>query len=146
MDFLLSQYSLIKALHVIFVIYWMAGLLMLPRFLVYHYPTTVGSAEDQAWQEREARLNKIILRPAFLLSFLFGLMMMVAASHYQAGWFHGKATALIGMIVFQLHMTGMMKRFKAGERPKSEKYFRLMNEIPSLLIIVIVLLVVLKPF
>lgn len=145
-EFLGDYYATVKALHIIFVIYWMAGLLMIPRFFVYHHAVLPDSKEHLQWIEREKRLFKIILNPAMILSLIFGLLMMAVGDFLSDGWFHGKLLLVILMMAFHMMMARYRKIFARGERPKSEKYFRMINEIPSLLIIGIVLLVIVKPF
>ncbi|WND03667.1 CopD family protein [Temperatibacter marinus] len=146
MDLLTDYYSVIKALHIIFVIYWMAGLLMIPRFYVYHHQSALNSDEDALWMDRESRLFKIILNPAMIISLVFGLL-LVGITHVEGqGWFQLKFLLVIGLMIFHMMMAAQRKKFAAQNRPRSEKYFRMMNEVPSILILGIVLLAVVKPF
>lgn len=146
MEILADYYTLIKALHIIFVIYWMAGLLMMPRFYVYHHQADLGSTEDKNWLEREARLIKIILRPAMGISWILGLTMMMVGDLYLVPWFHAKFLLVFIMTGFHEVMIADHKKFSRDERPRSEKKYRMLNELPSVLIIGIVILAVMKPF
>lgn len=146
MEFLADQYLLIKAVHIIFVIFWMAGLLMVPRFFAYHHTSASDSDESQKWIEREARLFKIILNPGMIITLILGLLLVTITGVDQTIWFSIKFVLVIMMMGFHMMMAGQRKKFARGERPKSEKYFRIMNEVPSILIIIIVMLAVVKPF
>jgi putative membrane protein len=97
MAYLGAAYLWVKAAHVIFVIFLMAGLFMMPRFFVYHQETAPGSPEDQKWIEREGRLLKIILNPSLVLVWLFGLMLMVEIGAWSFGWFHLKLLFVLGL-------------------------------------------------
>ena len=104
-----------KAAHVTFVIYWMAGLLLLPRFYVYHHETPPGSAEDRAWIERERRVRSIILTPAMIVVWVLGLMLAFNVDAFSQGWFHAKLALVIGAH----RLSGLARRLRpplgAGE-------------------------------
>lgn len=138
-------YLWIKALHVIFVIFWMAGLFMLPRYFVYHHPVTPGSTEDRQWIDRERRLLRIIINPAMILSWIFGLMLAFNLG-WQGGWLHAKLAFVLGLSGYHGWLAVMRKSYMRGERRISERTLRIANEIPSLAVIVIVLLVIVRPF
>jgi putative membrane protein len=141
-----DAYLWVKAAHLIVVIFWMAGLFMLPRFLIYQVSTVPGSPEDLAWSERTRRLRSIILTPAMLLVWLFGLALAVNIGAFQMGWFHAKLALVIGLSGYHGWAVGASKKVARGWRPESDRTLRLLNEIPSLATILIVILVIVKPF
>lgn len=139
-----DAYLWVKAAHVIFVIFWMAGLFMLPRFLVYWSQVAPGTPEDAVWAERCERLKKIILNPGIIIVWVLGLML-----GFHLGWplwLWAKLVIVLGLSGFHGWMIGAARKFAAGARPYAEKTLRLANEIPSLTTIFIVILVVVKPF
>ena len=136
----------VKAAHVIFVIFLMAGLFMMPRFFIYHQQTAVGSAEDSAWIEREERLRKIILNPSLVLVWVFGLMLAFNAGVWREGWFHGKLLLVLLLSGYHGWLIGYLKKLKKGERALSEKRLRLLNEIPGVVAAIVVILVIVRPF
>lgn len=142
----MTYYLWLKAAHIIFVIFWCAGLLMLPRFFAYHVTSKVGSKEDKEWQKREARLLRIIMNPSLILVWFFGVLLVLEMGVLFEGWFLAKAAVVLFLTIFHMVMARWRKDFVAGLRNKEEKFYRVINEIPSLCIILIVLLVVLKPF
>ena len=139
-------YEWIKAGHVIFVIFWMAGLFMLPRFFVYHQESSVGSPEALLWVERERRLIKIILNPAMIIVWILGMILAVKGGWFAAGWFNVKLLAVIGLTGYHGWMSAYAKKLARSERPISGKALRLANEIPGIAAAVIVVLVIVKPF
>lgn len=139
-------YLWIKAVHIIFVIFWMAGLFMLPRFLVYHQEATPGSPEDAAWAERERRLIRIILNPAMIITWILGLTLAVKGGWFVAGWFNVKMLIVFALSGYHGWMSAYAKKLARGERTLSGKALRLINEVPGLAAAVIVVLVVVKPF
>lgn len=144
--FLGGAYLWVKALHIIFVIFWMAGLFMMPRFFAYHASYEPGSDEDKRWIEREARLKKIIMNPAMMIAWVFGLMLVVHVGMAAGGWLHAKLLLVFALLGFHIFLSRQGKAFAAGLRPKSEKFYRLINEVPAVVIITVVILVVVKPF
>jgi protoporphyrinogen IX oxidase len=140
------SYEWIKAVHIIFVMFWMAGLFMLPRFFVYHQEAVQGSTEDAAWVERERRLMRIILTPAMIATWALGLIMAVQSQAFVQIWFILKLLAVIGLSGYHGWMSGYAKRLSRGERPLAGKALRLLNEVPGLAAVIIVILVVIKPF
>jgi protoporphyrinogen IX oxidase len=140
------SYEWIKAIHIIFVMFWMAGLFMLPRFFVYHQEAVQGSTEDAAWVERERRLMRIILTPAMIATWALGLIMAVQSQAFVQIWFILKLLAVIGLSGYHGWMSGYAKRLSRGERPLAGKALRLLNEVPGLAAVIIVILVVIKPF
>lgn len=135
-----------KALHIVFVIFWMAGMFMLPRYLAYHCQCEVGSDEDQKWIERERRLMRIIINPAMIITWILGIMLVVNIGLLAGGWLHAKLLLVFLLSGFHGMLSKHRKAFERGERPKDERYYRRINEVPALFIFAIVLLVVPKAF
>lgn len=135
----------VKAAHIISVIFWMAGLFMLPRYYVYHYAAAPGSTEDHQWIERERRLRRIIVTPSMILVWVFGLMLAFNLG-FQGGWLHLKLLLVFALSGFHGWLIGFGRKVAAGQRPLSEGRLRLLNEIPAIAVIVIVLLAVVRPF
>lgn len=139
-------YPWIKAAHVTFVIFWIAGLFILPRFYVYHHETTPGSAEDRAWIEREDRVRTIILAPAMIVVWVLGLSLAYVTDAWMQGWFHAKLLLVIGLSGYQGWLASYGKRLASGKRPLDNKTLRIMNELPGVATAIIVVLVIVKPF
>jgi protoporphyrinogen IX oxidase len=139
-------YYWLKSAHLIFVIFWMAGLFMLPRFFVYHQESLEGSEECARWVDREARLIRIILNPAMIIVWLLGLLLAWHISAFSEGWFHAKLLAVLGLSAYHGWMTSYAKKLACGERSMTDKQLRLFNEVPGIAAAVIVILVVTKPF
>ncbi len=146
MDVGSTAYLWVKALHVIAVIFWMAGLFMLPRFLVYHMASPVGSPEDIAWIERERRLKRIILTPGLIAVWVLGLTLAVSYGLAGQGWLHAKIFLVVLLSGYHGWASAAASRFARGERPYAERTLRLLNEVPALATILIVILVIVKPF
>ena len=136
----------VLAAHVTFVIFWMAGLFLLPRFYVYHQETTVGSPEDRAWIEREARVRSIILTPAMIVVWILGLMLAFDVGAWTQGWFHAKLALVIALSAYQGWLGAYGRKLAKGERPLSGKAVRMINEIPGIAAALIVVLVIVRPF
>ena len=139
-------YPWVKAAHVTFVIFWMAGLFLLPRFYVYHQETPVGSPEDRAWIEREARIRSIILTPAMILVWILGLMLAFNVDAWGQGWFHAKLALVIALSGYQGWLGYYGNKLAKGERTLSGKAVRLLNEVPGIAAAIIVVLVIVRPF
>jgi putative membrane protein len=139
-------YAWIKAAHVIFVIFWIAGLFMLPRYYVYHQESPVGSAEERRWIDRERKLRNIIITPSMVLVWLFGLALAYTIDAWSQGWFHAKLLLVLLLSGYHGYMIGYGRKLARGERPVSGKALRLMNEIPGIAAVIIVILVIIKPF
>jgi protoporphyrinogen IX oxidase len=139
-------YYWLKSAHLIFVIFWMAGLFMLPRFFVYHQEAVEGSDESARWVDREARLIRIILNPAMVIVWVVGLLLAWHIGALSEGWFHAKLLFVIGLSAYHGWMTAYAKKLARGERSLSGKQLRLFNEVPGIAAAVIVVLVVAKPF
>lgn len=139
-------YLWLKAGHVIFVIFWMAGLFMLPRYFVYHQEAERGSAEEARWIDREAKIRNIILTPSMILTWVFGVATALAIGAFSEGWLHAKLLFVIALSGYHGWLVSYGKKLARGERPVSGKKLRLLNEIPGLAVVIIVILVVVKPF
>jgi protoporphyrinogen IX oxidase len=146
-DFIIQYYNWFKALHVIAVISWMAGMLYLPRLYVYHANADKGSELSETLKIMERRLLRIIINPAMILAWIFGLAMIYSnPALLQGGWLHVKLTAVILMQVFHAFLARWRKEFLRDENKRTSKFYRRVNEIPTLLMIVIVIMVIVKPF
>ncbi len=141
-----EAYLWIKALHVIAVISWMAGLLYLPRLFVYHCEVEPGSAASEKFKIMERRLLKAIMMPAMVVAWAAGLVMAVSGGLFQDGWFHVKLLLVILTTVAHHMMIRWKNDFAADRNAKSQKFFRVANEVPTLLMVAIVILVIVKPF
>jgi len=139
-------YLWLKAGHIIFVIFWMAGLFMLPRYFVYHQESEAGSAEEARWIDREAKLRKIILNPALIVVWVLGLALAHSIGAFTQGWFHLKLAAVLGLTFYHMWLMRYAKALARGERRLTGKQLRLLNEVPGLAAAVIVIMVVVKPF
>ena len=146
-DALLSIYLFLKSGHVIFMVFWLAGLFMLPRQCIYMLDHEPGSAGEAKWATRMGKLRKIILTPAMIIVWVLGLTMAIAGGHFSnGGWLHAKLALVLALTGYHGWLVGQTKKMARGERPLSEKQLRMIGEVPGLLLIVIVLLVYLKPF
>jgi len=141
-----EAYLWVKAVHVIAVISWMAGLLYLPRLFIYHCEVEAGSAASEKFKVMERRLLKAIMAPAAILTWGLGLWMAISGGLFQDAWFHAKFTLVILMSACHLLMIQWKNDFAADANKRSQKFYRVANEVPTLLMIGIVLLVVVKPF
>ena len=139
-------YPWLKAGHIIFMVFWMAGLFILPRQMIYLHSYGEGSPEQGQWADRMGKLRKIILTPSLIVVWLLGLALMSATAAYTQGWFHAKLLFVLLMTGFHGWMVANAKKMLRGERPLSEKQLRLYGEIPGVLLAIIVVLVVVRPF
>ncbi|WP_316200455.1 MULTISPECIES: protoporphyrinogen oxidase HemJ [unclassified Bradyrhizobium] len=140
------MYEWIKALHVIAVIAWMAGMLYLPRLFVYHCDAEIGSKQSETFKIMERRLLKAIINPAITVTWLAGLYLAWSGRWYTSGWFHAKF--LLVLIMSGVHglFTRWVREFGADKNTRSQKFYRYINEVPTVLMIGIVILVIVKPF
>lgn len=146
-DIFLSYYDWIKAFHVIAIIAWMAGMLYLPRLFVYHADAAVGSESSETFKIMERRLLKYIINPAMITTLILGAMMFIAVpALFQEGWMHVKLTAVI--LMFGVHgvLSKHRKLFERDERAKPAKFYKIINEVPTALMIVIVIMAIAQPF
>lgn len=143
----MNYYDLYKALHIIAVISWMAGMLYLPRLYVYHADADKGSELSETLKIMERRLLRIIINPAMVLTFIFGgLMIWENPEWLKQGWMHGKITAVLLMTAFHGMLARWRKQFVKDQNTRTAKFYRRVNEVPTVLMILIVILVVMKPF
>ena len=141
------EYQLIKSFHIIAIIAWMAGLLYLPRLFVYHSMTELGSVRSQTFKLMERRLLKNIMNPAMIISWVCGLYMLyLNPSLLQEYWMILKLVFVIMMTYFHMKFARMRREFEADEIAKSDSYYRIWNEAPTVAMIGIVILAVVKPF
>ncbi len=139
-------YYWLKAGHIIFVIFWMAGLFMLPRFFVYHQECPADSPENALWIERERKLLKIILTPSLIVVWVLGLLLAYSVGAFAEGWFHAKLALVLALSAYHGWLVSYSKQLARGERRLQGKTLRMLNEIPGVAAAVIVILVVVKPF
>lgn len=140
--FLGAAFGWVVAAHVIFVIFLMAALFMIPRFFVYHSQAPVGSAEDKAWIEREDRLRRIIMNPSLVITWVLGIALALNTDAFSQGWFHFKLLMVLILSGYHGWAAGYARKLARGERPLSEKALRLLNEVPGVLAALIVIAVV----
>jgi putative membrane protein len=136
----------VLAAHITFVIFWMAGLFLLPRLYVYHQEAPVGSPEDRAWIEREARVRSIILTPAMMTVWILGLMLAFDIGAWSQGWFHAKLLLVIALTGYQGWLGAYGRNLAQGRRSVSGRSLRMLNEVPGIAAAIIVVLAVVKPF
>nr|WP_255575267.1 protoporphyrinogen oxidase HemJ [Caldovatus aquaticus] len=141
-------YPWTKSAHLISVFAWMAGLFYLPRLFVYHTATEPGSAASELFKTMERRLLRGIMNPAMIAAWVFGVMLVLTPGvvDWSAGWWHGKLLGLTGMTVFHHHLGYARKDLAADQRRHSERYWRAANEVPTVLLVLIVVMVIVKPF
>ena len=139
-------YYWLKAGHIIFVIFWMAGLFMLPRYFVYHQEAAPGSPEAAAWVERERKLLRVILAPSIVAVWALGFALAFATGAWGQGWLHAKLLLVLILSGYHGWLAGYARRLARGERPLDGKKLRLLNEVPGIVVALIVVLVVVKPF
>ena len=140
------MYEWLKAFHIIAVIAWMAGMLYLPRLFVYHCEADVGSTQSETFKVMERRLLKAIINPAMIATWVLGLWLAYSGGWFKAPWLHAKLVLVLLMSGVHGVLSRYVKDFAADRRRKSQKFFRILNEIPTVLMILIVILVVVKPF
>ncbi|MEL3889245.1 protoporphyrinogen oxidase HemJ [Ferrovibrio sp. MS7] len=139
-------YDWLKALHVISVIAWMAGMLYLPRLYVYHVDAETSSKQSETFKVMERRLLRAIINPAMLSAWIFGLLLAWQGNHWSSGWFHGKLLLLLGMQLIHAGYARWRRHFAEDANIHTARFYRVMNEVPTLLMIGIVILVIVKPF
>jgi putative membrane protein len=139
-------YPWAKAIHVIAVISWMAGMLYLPRLFVYHAEAEKGSVQSETFKVMERRLLRGIINPAMIVTWAFGLWLAWKGGWFTAGWLHAKLAAVILMSAVHGYLSAAVRKFAADRNEKPARHWRIVNEIPTLLMIAIVILVIVKPF
>ncbi len=141
-----EYYLYFKALHVISVIAWMAGMLYLPRLFVYHCQVAPDSEASEKFKVMERKLLRAIINPAMIATFIFGGILIYLTEPYKEGWFHTKML-LIAVLLYIHHLLARHRKdFEHNRNRKSEKYYRILNEIPAVIMVLVVILVVVKPF
>ena len=141
-----AAYPWVKAAHVTFVIFWIAGLFIVPRYYVHHQAATPGSAEDRAWIEREDRARTIILTPAMLITWVLGLSLALHLNVFGQGWFSAKLALVLLLTAYQGWIGAYGRKLAKGHRELDGKRLRMMNEVPGILTAIIVVLVIVRPF
>lgn len=136
----------LKALHVIAIISWMAGLLYLPRLFVYHSQVSTGTQQSETFKVMERRLYRYIMNPAMMVAWLSGLLLIWLGGYIIEAWLHAKFILVILLTVAHVHLGRLAHAFGRDENSKSERYFRIINEVPTLIMIAVVILVIVKPF
>jgi len=145
-EVLSSIYLFLKSGHVIFMVFWLAGLFMLPRQCIYMLDHAPGSQGEAKWAVRMGKLRKIILTPAMIIVWVLGLSMAYSGGWFASGWLHAKLALVLVMTGYHGWLVGQTKKMARGERPLTESTLRMIGEVPGVLLILIVLLVYLKPF
>ena len=140
------DYEWIKAVHIMAVIAWMSGMLYLPRLMVYHCDAEIGSKQSETFKVMEYRLLHYITTPAMVLVWIFGLYMAIEAPWYDELWLQLKVALVVLMSGLHGFLTARVKDFAADKNRFSQKFYRIINEVPAVLIVLIVILVVIKPF
>ncbi len=139
-------YLWLKAGHIIFMVFWLAGLFMLPRQMIYLHPASPGSDESALWAKRIGLLRKVILTPSLIVVWVLGLLLAMTIGAWGQGWFHAKLLFVLLLTAFHGIMVARSKKMIAGDRPMSEKQLRMWGEFPGIMLAIIVILVIVKPF
>lgn len=140
------MYEWAKALHIIAVISWMAGMLYLPRLFVYHCDAEIGSKQSETFKVMERRLLKAIINPAMIATWILGLYLAWSGGWFTSGWFHAKLLLVLLMSGVHGFLTSRVRDFALDRNTRSQKFYKIINEVPTILMILIVILVVVKPF
>lgn len=140
------MYLWLKAFHIVAVIAWMAGMLYLPRLFVYHCAALPGSQQSETFKVMERRLLKLIINPAMIATWVLGLWLAWEGGWFRSGWLHGKLALVVAMSIVHGFFVRWVKDFAADRNTHSQKFYRFANEIPTILMILAVILVVVKPF
>ena len=141
-----DYYDWIKALHVVAVIAWMAGMLYLPRLFVYHCEAEIGSKQSETFKVMERRLLRAIINPAMVVTWVAGLWLVFTSGHYRSGWMIAKFVLVVILSGLHGQFTRWTREFAEDRNTRSQKFYRVINEIPTVLMIGIVILVIVKPF
>lgn len=141
-----NAYLWFKALHIMAVIAWMAGLFYLPRLFIYHHDSAPGSETSETFKIMEMRLYRFIMNPAMMIAWAFGLFIAWQGEWFTSGWLHVKLLAVVALTVAHVYFGRAARAFGRDERPLTSRHWRMLNEVPTLLMIVIVIMAVVKPF
>ena len=139
-------YLWLKAGHIIFMVFWLAGLFMLPRQMIYLHPASPGSDESALWAKRMGLLRNVILTPSLIVVWVLGLLLAMTIGAWDQGWFHAKLLFVLLLTAFHGIMVARSKKMIGGDRPMSEKQLRMWGEFPGIMLAIIVILVIVKPF
>ncbi len=139
-------YLWIKAVHVVAIIAWMAGMLYLPRLFIYHCDAEKGSAQSETFKVMERRLLTIIMNPAMIIAWALGVWLAWTGGHLAQPWFHAKLALVIGLSAVHGYFSASVRAFAEDRNDKPPRHWRIVNEIPTLLMVAIVVLVIVKPF
>lgn len=139
-------YEWIKAFHVMAVIAWMAGMLYLPRLMVYHAEAQVGSIQSETFKIMERRLLKGIINPSMIVAWVLGLYLAWNAFGFKGGWLHGKIALVLVLSGLHGYLSGRVRAFAKDRNDKPARFYRILNEVPAVLMALIVILVIVKPF
>lgn len=139
-------YLWVKALHVIAVIAWMAGLLYLPRLFIYHTDAEPGSVQSETFKVMEQRLLKVIMNPAMMIAWMLGLYLAWDLYGFRGGWLHAKLMLVVLLTIVHVRFSRAVRQFAADGPRRTARYWRAMNELPTVLMIAIVIFVIVKPF
>ena len=145
-QFLSDHIDWIKAFHVISVIAWMAGMFYLPRLFVYHTETVPGSVESERFKVMEKKLLRMIINPAMIATWVFGVTLALVLEAYEEHWFQAKFTLVVVMSGLHGYLAGRVRAFAQDRNDKPARFYRILNEVPPLLMALIVILVIVKPF
>lgn len=140
------MYLWIKALHIIGVIAWMAGMLYLPRLFVYHCAAEAGSKQSETFKVMERRLLRAIMLPSMIATWVLGLLLAYSGGWFRDGWLHGKLLLVLGLSALHGYFSKLARDFSTDQNQHADKFYRIINEVVTLLMIAIVILVVIKPF
>jgi putative membrane protein len=148
MVWLVEAYPWVKALHIISIVAWMAGLLYLPRLFVYHTEAPTGSPQSEIFKVMERRLYTAIMRPAMIATLVFGILLLVTPGvvDWKQGWIHTKLLLVVILLGLHHMMGRWLKDFAADKNRRPARFYRIMNEVPTVLLVLIVILAVVKPF
>jgi putative membrane protein len=141
-----EAYLWVKAVHVMAIIAWMAGMLYLPRLFVYHAEAPSGSPQSETFKVMERRLLRIIVNPAMVIAWVLGLWLAWQAGFLVSAWFHAKLALVLALSGLHGYFAAAVRRFAADENQRTPRHWRMMNEVPALLMAGIVILVIVKPF
>ena len=147
-DWLSDWYDWVRAVHVIAVMAWMAGMLYLPRLFVYHCAAEIGSVQSETFKVMERRLMRAIINPAMTVACTLGILLLLTPGviDWSTGWIWTKLAALLVLTGQHGFLSRWRRQFAADRNTHSAKFYRLMNEVPTVLMIIIVIMVVVKPF
>lgn len=139
-------YDWVKAFHVMAVIAWMAGMLYLPRLMVYHAEAQTGSIQSETFKIMERRLLKGIINPSMIVAWVLGLYLAWSGFGFKGGWLHGKIALVLVLSALHGYLVGRVRAFAEDRNDKAARFYRILNEVPAVLMAVIVILVIVKPF